>query len=251
MVWDSPQDWLKWLSSAEWWYNTTFHTATGHTSYEILYGQPPPIHLPYIPQECLVDAVDRSFIARELMLQKIKIHLKKATHRMKQQADKHGSERKFKVGDWVLLKLQPYRQHSAHLRRAEKLAPRYFGPYQILHRVGQVANTLKLPDHCKFHPTFHVSLLKHCKNPDIPLRQLPNEWGHLNTPREPLKILDRRIVQRYNRAVTQVLIQWHGELEEETTWETWFHIQQKYPDFAAAQTLEDKGAFDGEGIVRN
>ncbi|KAJ1377027.1 Ribonuclease H-like superfamily [Sesbania bispinosa] len=97
MVWDSPQDWLKWLSSAEWWYNTTFHTATGHTPCEILYGQPPPIHLPYIPQECLVDAVNRSFIARELMLQKIKIHLQKATHRMKQQADKHRSERKIKL----------------------------------------------------------------------------------------------------------------------------------------------------------
>ncbi|KAH0699131.1 hypothetical protein KY284_013346 [Solanum tuberosum] len=33
---------------AEWWYNTTFHYAIQTTPYEALYGQPSPIHLPYM-----------------------------------------------------------------------------------------------------------------------------------------------------------------------------------------------------------
>ena len=32
-----------------------------------------------------------------------------AQNRMKQQADKHHSERSFNVGDWVFLRLQPYK----------------------------------------------------------------------------------------------------------------------------------------------
>jgi hypothetical protein len=37
---------------------------------------------------------------------------------MKQQADQHRSERSFEVGDWVFLRLQPYKQMS--LKQAKK-----------------------------------------------------------------------------------------------------------------------------------
>lgn len=35
---ETPKEWSKWLPSAEWWYNTTFHTATELTPYEIVYN---------------------------------------------------------------------------------------------------------------------------------------------------------------------------------------------------------------------
>ena len=57
---DSPQQWSKWLPLAEWWYNTTFHSAIQTTPYEVVYGQPPPIHLHYLPGESKVQLVDRS-----------------------------------------------------------------------------------------------------------------------------------------------------------------------------------------------
>ena len=31
----SPMDWCRWLPLAKWWYNTTFHTSTQHTPYEL------------------------------------------------------------------------------------------------------------------------------------------------------------------------------------------------------------------------
>jgi hypothetical protein len=35
-----------------------------------------------------------------------------AQNRMKQQINQHHSEREFEVGDWVFLRLQPYKQMS-------------------------------------------------------------------------------------------------------------------------------------------
>lgn len=38
---EKSQEWTKWLALAEFWYNTTYHTATRKTPFEIVYNQPP------------------------------------------------------------------------------------------------------------------------------------------------------------------------------------------------------------------
>lgn len=164
-TWQRPSTWSQWLALAEWWYNTTYHLSIQTTPYEVVYGQPPPIHLSYLPRDSRVEAIDRSFTARERMLAVLKVNLQNAFSRMKQQADKSRSDKEFKVGDWVFLKLQSYRQVSIENRRSAKLSPRFFCPYEIIARVGKVAYTLKLPEGTKVHPTFHASLLKRCLNP--------------------------------------------------------------------------------------
>lgn len=87
----------------------------------------------------------------------IQQHLTRAQKRMKHQADKSRSERVFSVGDWVYLKLQPYIQASLAPRANQKLAYKFFGPFQVVSRVGDVAYKLKLPDESAIHPIFHVS----------------------------------------------------------------------------------------------
>jgi hypothetical protein len=55
-----------------------------------------------------------------------------------------------------------------------KLAPRYVGPFKIVHRKGEVAYQLKLlPRFLDVHDVFHVSQLK--KYLRIPEEQLPIE----------------------------------------------------------------------------
>ncbi|KAL0366704.1 UNVERIFIED_CONTAM: hypothetical protein Sradi_3560500 [Sesamum radiatum] len=76
---------------------------------------------------------------RMKMLQLLKDNLCKAQQRMKLFVDKHRSERKFEVRDYVFLKLQPYRQISIALRRKLKLSARYYGPYEVVQRIGKVA----------------------------------------------------------------------------------------------------------------
>lgn len=49
------------------------------------------------------------------------------------------------IGDWVYLKLQPYKLNSLAKKRNEKLGPRFYGPYQIMKQIGLVAFELDLP----------------------------------------------------------------------------------------------------------
>ena len=52
------------------------------------------------------------------IMRQLKCNPDRAQHRMKAIADKHGRELHFQVGDMVLVKLQPYRQHSVHERES-------------------------------------------------------------------------------------------------------------------------------------
>ena len=51
---------------------------------------------------------------------------------------------KFKVGDYVFLKVSPSKR-IAKFRKWGKLNPRFIGPYQIVGRVGAMAYWLELP----------------------------------------------------------------------------------------------------------
>ncbi len=128
---------------------------------------------------------------------------------MKQQADRHRKEKEYAEGDWVYLKLQPYRQSSVAIRKNIKLSARYFGPFKIVERVGLVAYRLLLPEGLRMHPMFHVLLLK--KRPIEEVQATPNlptvgDGGQLLT--EPEAILERRLAKQGNRATTEVLVQW-------------------------------------------
>ncbi len=93
-----------------------------------------------------------------------------------------------------------------------KLAPKFYGPYQVIQRIGAVAYKLDLPADAKIHPVFHVSCLKMKLGQSIlPLPQLPpvDAVGQL-TP-EPAQVLhNRNINTRRHKGGTEVLVQWRG-----------------------------------------
>jgi hypothetical protein len=74
--------------------------------------------------------------------------------------DMHRIKNNSEVGDLVFLRLQPYRQSSMKKSGAEKLKPRFYGPYRIMRRVGEVAYELELREGSKIHNVFDVSFLK-------------------------------------------------------------------------------------------
>ncbi|KAJ0547862.1 putative nucleotidyltransferase, Ribonuclease H [Helianthus annuus] len=236
MVMERPHTWVKWVSMAEWWYNTTFHSSLGCTPFEALYGYRPPLHVPYVPKDAGDNEVDEVMRDREAAIGVLRQSLLKAQNRMKQQADKRRSEREFEPGQWVYLKLQPYMQNSLRGYKHSKLTPKYFGPFLIVEKVGMVAYKLDLPAEAHIHPVFHVSLLKGPVGAPDKVVPLPVE-ARFNL--RPVAVIDRKWVKRGNRAAMKVLVQWRDQTVQDATWEFLDDMQLRFPDFSEL-TLEDK-----------
>lgn len=220
-----PKLWLKWLSWAEYCYNTSVHSTTGKSPFEIVYGRQPPTLLTYIPGTARVAAVEQELLGRDILLRELKEKIQHAQNRMKQIYDSKHQEREFAVGDLVFLKLHPYKQRSLAARRNFKLAPKFYGPFRVLKRIGAVAYKLELPPEAKIHPVFHVSLLKK-QIGDSDIVQLPqlDEVGEILP--QPEAILDSRV--RKNKK--EVLVHWRGLSPLEATWERLDKISKQFPD---------------------
>lgn len=231
---DKPSSWCNLLYWAEWWYNTTFHSTISMTPFQALYGTPPPAISMYLPGTTAVHVVDVALQGRDELIRSLKSHMSIAHNRMKQHADLHRTEREFEVGDWVFLKLHPYRHKSLLKRPSHKLSPRFYGPFKVDARVGKVAYRLHLPPQSKIHPTFHVSLLKKRIGDSTPSSStLPPIDQHGAFTWVPLKVLDMAVVRKKNRSITNWLIQWVGLPEEDATWEEAHSIASRFPDFCA------------------
>ena len=139
------------------------HLPRVHTKHPLcsrLRTTPPPIISYGQPWLTPNDSVESQLQARDELLITLKNHLQHAQAQMKKFADVHHWDVVFDIGDLLYLKVQPYRQQSLAKKRCEKLSSKYFGPYMVLGRVGEVAYLLDLPDTARIHPVFHVSQLK-------------------------------------------------------------------------------------------
>jgi len=82
------KQWLKWLSWAEFWYNTTYHESTKMTPFKALYGRdPPPVVRGDIPTTSM-EEVTVMLQERNELLAIFKDQLVRAPNRMRQQAKK-------------------------------------------------------------------------------------------------------------------------------------------------------------------
>lgn len=145
---------------AEFWYNSSYHSALGRSPFEVLYGHSPRNFGLTDASVSPVPDVAALMAERATMWASVRQHLLHAEQRMKSQADKGRSERQFNIGDYVFLRFQPYVQSSLAPRAHQKLCFKFFGPYKVVDKIGSVAYKLLLPLGSSIHPVFHVSLLK-------------------------------------------------------------------------------------------
>ena len=73
------------------------------TPYEAVYGQPPPVLLPYMPHSSPVQEVDMVLHNCDQILHILQENIHMARNRMKQQVDQHRSKCTFQVGDMVFI----------------------------------------------------------------------------------------------------------------------------------------------------
>jgi hypothetical protein len=243
---DQPKQWSKMLSWAEFWYNSSFQSSIGMTPFKAVYGRDAPALIKY--EVCHNDqpGLQELLLNRDKILEQLKQNLAKARANMKKYADKKRRPLEFQLGDMVLVKLQPYRQHSVALHRNQKLSRRYFGPFAVIEKIGSVAYKLLLPPHARIHPVFHVSLLKPCKGnheqPYWPLPLMTTEEGPILLPDN---IIDSRVLLRNGHTIPQVLVQWENMSTAAATWEDVDQFKLNFPSF----NLEDKVIFNGGSIV--
>jgi hypothetical protein len=232
-VQDHPKLWRKMLPMAEFWYNTSYHTAIGTSPFQALYNKEP--NFGAFPNLSVAEGTSAYAEASNYQshIETLRAKLLQAQQRMKAHADKSRMERQFDVGDQVLLKLQPYAQQSVVNRPFPKLSYKYFGPYAVLERIGAVAYKLQLPTSAQVHPVFHVSQLK----PFIPkytpvFSEMPTVPDLAAAAIEPEDILERRMVRSGNTTATQVLIKWRGLDVAQATWEDYGLLKLRFPGAA-------------------
>jgi len=80
--------------------------------YKVVFGRDPPPLLHYEVQAGDTPAIQEQLQSRDALLDFLKANIAKAQRRMKTQADSHQRDVEYKVGNFVYVKLQPYRQHS-------------------------------------------------------------------------------------------------------------------------------------------
>jgi hypothetical protein len=233
-VQDAPRTWKSWLSLAELWYNSSYHTSLGCSPSMALYGVEPNVGAAPVLQPNTPKSVTDLIEHRELHLQSLKKNLELAQNRMKMMADRNRTNLQFQVGDMVLLKLQPYTQTSVASRPFPKLSFKYFGPYKVVERVGAVAYRLDLPPDSKIHDVFHVSQLKPFLADYSPIySELPMMTDIEAAAATPEQILDRRLVKKGNTAIPQVLVKWSNLPEASATWEDYNVVRTRFSDAAA------------------
>ncbi|MCO5580222.1 hypothetical protein L7F22_034088 [Adiantum nelumboides] len=137
----------------------------GKAPFEVIEGRPKsPLLLKVLGK--IFDADEYSRDLKESS-QKIKEAISISQQKQKAVANKRRRALAFKENDWVLLKFPKARlRHTSgknptrHQKYYAKLAKRYYGPFQILKPINEMAYQLKFPNHWLIHNAFHVGLLK-------------------------------------------------------------------------------------------
>ncbi|GKD08089.1 putative reverse transcriptase domain-containing protein, partial [Tanacetum coccineum] len=187
---------------------------------------------------CVLDFEGRPELVQETIekISQIMDRLKVARDRQKSYTDKRRKPLEFSVGDYVLLKVSPWKG-VVRFGKKGKLAPRFFGPFEIIKKVGPVAYMLDLPKELDgVHDTFHVSNLK--KSLADPTLQVPlNEIqvdARLNFVEVPVEILEREFKKLKRSIISIVKVRWNSKRGPEFTWERKDQMELKYPHLFSA-----------------
>ncbi|KAE9348563.1 hypothetical protein PF008_g7280 [Phytophthora fragariae] len=124
---------------------------------------PPPANFDPIPAPLPRDtaAVSEFLLRRQSVVRYVRDAIEVAVDRQKEDADRRGRKNieKFAVGDRVLLSTTGIQPILVTNLGANKLPPRYIGPFKVLKVLGD-AYTLQLPTALRLHPTFYAGRLR-------------------------------------------------------------------------------------------
>ncbi|GKA43566.1 putative reverse transcriptase domain-containing protein [Tanacetum coccineum] len=212
-------------------YNNSYHSSVRCAPFEALYGRKCRSPIMW------ADVGEGQLIGPELVqettkkISQIKDRLKVTRDCQKSYADRRRKPLEFSVGDYVLLKVSPWKG-VVHFGKKGKLAPKFVGPFEIIEKVGPVAYRLDLPEELNgVHDTFHVSNLKKClADPTlkVPLDEIRVD-AKLNFVEELGEILEKEFKKLKRGRIAIIKVRWNSKRSPEFTWEREDQMKLKYP----------------------
>jgi hypothetical protein len=191
------------------------------TPFQDLYGYEPPSWKELATSHIKIVSVKEHLDESQKIIQLLKENLTVARNQMKQQADQNQTKREFKVGDWVFVRLQPYKQLSLKQYWKNKLAPKFYGPYKINRKISHVTYQLDLPDKIRIHNVFHISCLKKVlgqqQKAQTILPMLDEEGRIILDSETIIATWEKRI---RSQVIKEYLIKWKNLLEKDNAWES-------------------------------
>ncbi|GJZ97539.1 putative reverse transcriptase domain-containing protein [Tanacetum coccineum] len=229
-VLDFGGSWDVHLPLVEFSYNNSYHASVRCASFETLYGRKcrSPIMWAKVGEGQLIGPE----LVQETTekISQIKDRLKAVRDRQKSYADKRRKPLEFSVGDYVLLKVSPWKG-VVRFGKKGKLAPRFVGLFEIIEKVGPVAYRLYLPEELNgVHDMFYMSNLKKClADPTLQVHlDKIRVDAKLNFVEEPVEILEREFKKLRHSRIAIIKVWWNSKRGPEFTWEREDQMTLKY-----------------------
>nr|GEY68078.1 putative reverse transcriptase domain-containing protein [Tanacetum cinerariifolium] len=211
-VMDFGGSWDTHLPLLEFSYNNSYHKSIKCAPFEALYGRK------YRSPVIWTEIGESQLIGPEIVqgttekIFQIKERLKTERSRQKSYANKRRKPLEFKVGDWVLLKVSPWKG-VVRFGKKGKLVPWYVGLFEIVEHVGR--KCLAESD------------------AQIPLEEIKVD-ENLHFVKEPIEIVERDMKKLKRRRIPLVKVRWNSWQGAEYTWEREDQFKTKYPHLFAS-----------------
>ena len=216
-------DWLDWLSMAEFAANNTESSAIKTSPFLANYGFHPRMSFDLEPELQEGSARPREVIQRQKaadMARKMKDigeflqeQMTLAQAGMEEQANQHRTPApRYQVGDKVWLSTANIRTQ----RPSKKLDHKQIGPYEIVRKVGPTSYELRLPGNLRIHPVFHSSLLRLDPDDPLPSQVIPPP-PPIEVEGEPEWEVQEILDSRWYYGRLQYRVQWIGH-EPDPEW---------------------------------
>lgn len=207
-------DWKDWLPLAEFAYNNREHSATKMSPFYANTGRHPQSFEEIQTASANLSAEDFAKHIKDVH-RRAKDNLVRAAEDMKRFHDRTaGKSTEYKTGDKVFLD----GRNLSTSQPTKKLADKWYGPFEVVEKVGASAYRLKLPHRWKkVHPVFNEMLLKQAVEPTFEEQKTP--------PPPPPDIVDNEEEyeieeiqdSRLHRGKLQFLVKWVGYID--ATWQ--------------------------------
>ncbi|CDI82540.1 hypothetical protein EAH_00066880, partial [Eimeria acervulina] len=210
------REWERIFPALELAYNTTSHSSTELSPFEVMIGENPltaaDLDVVGALSPTLTPSMTKLF--RQLC-DRAQSHILEAKGLQKHYADTYRRAMEYAVGDKVWLSSK----HLPALNTCPKFEPRFRGPFIITERIGSAAYRLALPPTYECHDVFHVSqLVPDCpRDPELDPQEAVVGWPPTRdvagNPTDRYEV-DYLMDQRRSVDEFQYLVKWRGYPED-------------------------------------